>query len=227
MIRIQYGLLLSLLFAANILQAQSNAQVDSSYVNWYYNQRMELYNQLPVQKYDMVFLGNSITERGEWQELISGKVIANRGIGGDNTFGVLARLDNVIALQPKKIFLLIGINDLGRGLPMEVIFENYTQIIHRLKKALPKTRIYVQSILPLNDTLLKYDYLKNKNALVNQLNEKLQQLAVEEQLVYINLHEEFADENGALKQAWTLDGIHLKPVVYTYWVSYLQRKKYL
>jgi lysophospholipase L1-like esterase len=207
--------------------AHGQAKVDSSYVNWYYNERFDLFEQLNGQKCDIVFVGNSITERGEWQELIPSKVVANRGIGGDNTFGVKARLAQVVSLQPKKVFILIGINDIGRGLPIEVIVANYSAIIRELKNKLPKTAIYVQSVLPLNDEILKYDYLKNKKPLIDELNLKINALAKDEKLIYVNLNVVFADNEGRLKSDFTMDGIHLTPVAYTHWVRYLNTKKYL
>lgn len=209
------------------MYAQTEAKIDSSYRNWYYDQRMELYDGITPEKHDVVFLGNSITERGEWQELIPGKMVANRGIGGDNTFGVLARLDNVIALHPRKIFLLIGINDTGRGLPVDVIYTNCERIVDRLQEALPKTTIYVQSVLPLNEDLLKYDYLKGKRARIAELNVKLRAMANSRRLVYVDLYEVFADETGSLKAEYTTDGIHINPEAYIAWVEFLKRKQYL
>jgi lysophospholipase L1-like esterase len=200
---------------------------DTSYHNWYYAQRMELYNSIPAEPHDIVFLGNSITERGDWQELIPGVKIANRGIGGDITFGVLARLDNVIALKPDKLFLLIGINDIGRFFPVELIVDNYRKIVERLRMDLPKTRIYVQSVLPLNESVLQYDYLKGHKERILQLNTEIGRLAREHNLVYVDLHEVFADGNGDLKTQYTSDGIHVNPAAYIDWVAFLKKKKYL
>lgn len=200
---------------------------DTSYHNWYYAQRMELYNSIPAEPHDIVFLGNSITERGDWQELIPGVKIANRGIGGDITFGVLARLDNVIALKPDKLFLLIGINDIGRFFPVELIVDNYRKIVERLRMDLPNTRIYVQSVLPLNESVLQYDYLKGHKERILQLNTEIGRLAREHNLVYVDLHEVFADGNGDLKTQYTSDGIHVNPAAYIDWVAFLKKKKYL
>ncbi|MDB5207650.1 MAG: family lipase, partial [Flavisolibacter sp.] len=98
-------LVLLLITNGNFLFGQK--KIDSSYNNTYYQGRMELFASLGGQEKAIVFLGNSITERGVWSELLPGETIMNRGIGGDNTFGVLARLNDVIRYKPKKIFLLI------------------------------------------------------------------------------------------------------------------------
>ncbi len=217
--------LLFLLAIASATQAQK--KIDSSYNNTYYQGRMELFNSLGGLKKATVFLGNSITERGQWHELLPGEIIMNRGIGGDNTFGVLARLKDVTRYQPKRIFLLIGINDLGRGLPIEVISNNYKCILQQIKTESPKTKVYVQSVLPMNDTILKADYLKNKKDSIIKLNESIQRIAVENGIEYINLHPVFADKKGDLKEGLTMDGIHLRPVGYVEWVKYLKSKNYL
>ncbi len=202
-------------------------KIDSSYNNTYYQGRMELFRSLPMQKNAIVFLGNSITERGQWHELLPGRIIMNRGIGGDNTFGVLARLDSVLMGQPKQLFLLIGINDIGRGLPVEVIANNYKRIVEQIRASSPKTVIYTQSVLPMNDDVLKAAYLKNKKDTILQLNKAIKQIAADHRLTYINLHEVFADEKGDLKKEYTIDGIHLNPAAYVVWVDYLKKKKYL
>lgn len=58
---------------------------------------------------DIIFLGNSITNGGEWSELLNNKHVKNRGISGDICMGVYDRLDAVLKGKPAKIFLLIGI----------------------------------------------------------------------------------------------------------------------
>lgn len=220
---IQKILLAAAILAVTSARAQ---QIDSSYANDYYNGRMALFATFPEQRGAIVMLGNSITERGAWPELLPGKKIANRGIGGDNTFGVLARLDGVIAMRPSKIFLLIGINDLGRGLPENVILANYRRILERLTTALPKTNIYVESVLPMHESKLPA-YLQNKAGKVASLNTGIAALAKEFNLPFLNLHEWAADANGQLKAEYTGDGIHLTPIAYAAWVKWLQAKKAL
>lgn len=217
-----------LLMAAGLLLAGGarSQSIDSSYANDYYNGRVALFATFPPQQGAILFLGNSITERGAWAELLPGQRIANRGIGGDNTFGVLARLNGVIAARPKKIFLLIGINDLGRNLPEAVILANYRRILAQLKTSLPKTKIFVQSVLPMHESKLPA-YLKNKAEKVKSLNEGIAALAKDFGLPFLNLHQWAADGNGELKAEYTQDGIHLTPVAYAAWVKWLQGEKVL
>src|SRR5215469_2048183 len=79
------------------------------FVPEYYPQRVAIFEKEPVVTGRIIFLGNSITQFGDWKKLLNDSTVINRGIGGDITFGVLKRLDDVIKRQPSKLFLLIGI----------------------------------------------------------------------------------------------------------------------
>ncbi|NGF55221.1 GDSL family lipase [Parapusillimonas sp. SGNA-6] len=200
---------------------------DSTYSNWYYDGREKLYQTLKGKRYDVVFFGNSITERGPWQELIGRKYkVGNRGIGGDNTFGMKARIADAMKSRPKKIFLMMGINDIGRGLPAEWSLKNYEEIIRIIRNTSPKTKIYVQSTLPLHESVLKYDYLLGKEHLIRILNRGIEDLAQKYNLVYVNIKEALADDY-VLKEEYTMDGIHVNTDAYICWVNYLKEKKYL
>lgn len=223
----KFALLIFALSMMSVSYAQEEAKVNTSYDNWYYASREKLYQALKTRKYEVLFFGDSITERGPWQELLGRKwTIGNRGIGGDNTFGMKARIADVAAFKPKKIFLMMGINDIGRGLPTEMILANYKSIIETIQQVSPKTQIYVQSPLPLNEALLPYDYLKGKTEAVHALVLGAQQLADQYKLIYVDLHEVLADKQ-VLKGEFTKDGIHINTDAYIKWVQYLKDKKYL
>lgn len=201
--------------------------IDSSFDNAHYRERMALFATLPAQKKAIVFLGNSITEAGKWNDILPGRPVQNRGISGDVTYGVLARLPKIIAARPAKIFLLIGVNDLKRGTPPAVVARNIEKAAEMIRTGSPKTKVYLQSILPVNDTALAAGFKKVTNAKVAKLNETIRQIAAEKKCTYVNLHEVFADEKGQLKITETPDGLHLRAASYPAWVRYLQTKKYL
>ena len=209
--------------------AQTTVRIDSSYANSYYQQRVEYFRKMPPVKDDIVFLGNSITERGEWQEILSDYrwPVVNRGVGGDNSFGILARMDEVLASKPKAIFLMDGINDLFRKLPYDISVNNYRRIIRMIKQQSPKTKIYMESVLQINEEMTSATYTKGRNKMVPVLNEKIKQMAAEENITYINIVPLFEDGNGNLKKELSIDGVHLKASAYIEWVKYLKEKKYL
>ena len=84
--------------------------------NQFYYQRATLFEKLPIDSDDIVFLGNSITNGCEWHELFNNPNIKNRGISSDVSMGVYDRLDPIIKGKPAKIFLMIGINDIAHHL---------------------------------------------------------------------------------------------------------------
>ena len=77
-----------------------------------YEHRKNLFQQLPNTSGEIIFLGDSMTEYGEWVEFFGNPNIKNRGIAGDMTDGILDRLDEVTASSPSQLFLMIGVNDL-------------------------------------------------------------------------------------------------------------------
>ena len=102
-----------------------------------------------MQPGDVVMLGDSITEGGDWATLFPRTQVHNHGIGGDDTVGVLRRLDLVTRAQPAKVFLMIGTNDLGKGtLTIDEIVANVEEIVTRIRIENPTSELYVQSVLP-------------------------------------------------------------------------------
>lgn len=201
--------------------------VNTGYKNPYYDGRMNLFENLPAVQKGIVFLGNSITERGMWSELFPGKIIQNRGIGGDNTFGILARLDQIIKSKPEKVFLLIGVNDIARGIPVDTILSNYQKIVKGIISGSPATKIYIQSVLPMNDDLLKTERYKLKADTIKKYNSALFQLAKTYKSTYVNIHDIFLDTKGVLNKDYTDDGIHINPKAYALWADYLKKQKHL
>lgn len=213
--------------SANVAKSQEVVAIDSSYLNSHYENRLAYFRAMPNQKKEIVFLGNSLTEGGKWQELINKKHVVNRGISGDVTYGIYARLDEVIESKPAKLFLLSGTNDMKRGIPNEVIAKSIQRIIARVKSASPKTKIYVQSLLPVNEAMLPKSYAAINTEKVNQLNVFLEQMAKEMGVNYINLHPALADETGSLRKELTIDGLHLRQASYILWANYLKKLKVL
>jgi lysophospholipase L1-like esterase len=175
----------------------------------------------------VVFLGNSITEGGNWKKLLKDSTIINRGISGDNTFGVIARIDEIVKLKPASLFILIGTNDLSKKIPDEIVIENIFTIVSRVKAGSPKTKIFVQSILPINNTVEKFpQQFDNENHILT-INDQLSRYAERLRYTYIDLYGKFLDDQGKLKSSYTFDGLHLNASGYQHWVEILKSLKYL
>jgi lysophospholipase L1-like esterase len=206
------------LFFLNIVDAQV---IDTSYKTTYYEQKVTLFRLLPNTKGEIVFLGNSITDIGEWAEIWQNKKVRNRGISGDNTFGVLARLDEITSAKPAKVFIMIGINDIAKETPDSVIITNYKKIISRLQNESPKTKIIVQSILPTNNDFTEFKRHQNKTERIVFINTALQNYCKEKELVYVDLYTVFLDENKKLDKKYTNDGLHINGYGYMKWKEIL------
>ena len=117
----------------------------------------------------VVFLGDSITQG--WYALANAfpnLKVANRGIGGDTTRGVLYRLKaDVLDLDPKAIVLLIGTNDIGNGANPEDVADNLEAIIQEIKKFNPHLPVVVCEVMPRSDrNQHPADRIEKLNALV-------------------------------------------------------------
>lgn len=183
----------------------------------YYHQRVSHFATLPKTKNDIIFLGNSITDGAEWSELFNDNHIKNRGISGDFTTGVLNRLDEISIRKPKKVFLLIGVNDLSRNISTDSIFKNIIQIARYLKQESPSTKLYIQSVLPVNDTFKTFGGHTSKGEQIKALNANLKLNATTYQYTYIDLYSSFLDENEKMAKKFTNDGLHLKGDGYLLW----------
>ncbi len=180
-----------------------------------------------ISKSDVVFLGNSITSVGKWQELIPNKVVINKGISGDLSTGVFYRLADALATNPSKIFLMIGVNDIKLGIPNSIIIANYQKITAYIKTKNTNSVLYLQSLLPVNQPMLAPVYARINNKTINNLNKKLLKLCKTEGLTFININKILGDAAGQLKPELTTDGLHLKPAAYQIWVNYLNSNNYL
>jgi lysophospholipase L1-like esterase len=192
-----------------------------------YKQRVELFKKEPVVEGKIIFLGNSITQGGNWKQLLKDSTVINRGIGGDITFGVLGRLDDVMKRKPSKLFLLIGINDISKNIPDEVIMENIFSIVNKIRGGSPKTEIYVQSILPLNPTFEKFPANYDKAPQVMTLNAQLKKFADRLKYTFVDLYPKFSDKDNLLDVKYSTDGLHLNAAGYHHWVAILKELKYL
>lgn len=186
----------------------------------FYHQRATLFEELPVTSKDIIFLGNSITNGGEWAELFDNKHVKNRGISGDICMGVYDRLPAVLKGKPAKIFLLIGINDVNRGTSADTIVARIGKITRKIKQYSPATKIYLQSVLPVTDHYKMFGGHTKHWQMVKVINEKLSQLAAQEKVAYIDLYSHFADpETGKMNIEYTNDGLHLLGKGYIKWAE--------
>lgn len=168
----------------------------------------------------VVFLGDSITQG--WGDTLGDSFgsmkVANRGISGDTTRGMLIRLkEDVLSLNPRAVVLLMGTNDLEEKAEPKVIAENLKLIIAALKEHNAKMPIVLCKVFPSSET-------KSRPAeKINQIND-LFAAAVkgDPQVVVLETWVLFADKNGRAKEAEFPDLLHPNNVGYAKWAAALR-----
>ncbi len=184
--------------------------IGASYVH-----RKSQLDMLPTKRADIVMWGNSLTRQGEWQEWLPEFVVCNRGIEGDHVAGLMARMDQVVALQPRWVLLMIGVNDLLFHEP-DFVLSQYELLLQKLVAALPQSHIIVQSLLPVNNEVRP---LGISNEDIDRVNEGLVRLSARYGLRYLDLHALLCDAQGRLDARFTRDGIHINGAAYRIWVQ--------
>ncbi len=187
------------------------------YIPEHYRERMEVFRGEGMHRGGIVVLGNSITEFGDWKRLFGDSGVVNRGIAGDNTFGMLERLSDVIARRPAKLLIEAGINDIGQGVSVGMIVGNMISIVQYVRVKSPGTRVYVVSVLPTNDRArANYPEVAGKNEMVREVDRRLAATAAAAAgFVYIDLAARVTDGSGNLDERYAKpDGLHLNEAGY-------------
>lgn len=183
----------------------------------YYARRTTLFDELPIGKKDIVMLGNSLTDGCEFNELLGNRHIKNRGIVGDIIQGLIDRIGPIIKGQPKKLFIMSGVNDISHDVSADSIARAMEKLIVMVKQGSPRTKIYLQSLLPFNNDVREWKLLKGRDHVVVEANALLEQVARRQGVTWINLYPLFVDDQGRLRADLTNDGLHLMGKGYLIW----------
>ncbi|MBP3703973.1 MAG: lysophospholipase [Clostridia bacterium] len=175
-----------------------------------------------AKKGEIVFTGSSLCEQFPISEMLQNVEprirVYNRGIGGDVTEGLMERMEeSVFELEPRKVFINIGTNDISRpGYTREKLYANYKKILLQIKERLPETKIYIMSYYPVNREvpwidaeLLKNMFGARTNEELIAVNSGLEAMAKELNCTYINVFDCLLDENGNQCVEYTIDGMHM------------------
>ena len=201
----------------------------------FYFDRINEFENGPIGLNKIVFLGNSITYgMRNYESVFDVNNIVNRGISGDYTEGVLGRLNEIIYYKPIAVFLLIGLNDffddntLRPERTPENIGKNIIRIANTIKKGSPDSKIYIQTIMPINNKQYLEDkpyveflwpqYNPSINEQVIQLNNFIKQNSNFE---IIDLYPSFVNSSGSMKRNLSRDGVHLNENGYKIWIKQL------
>ncbi len=159
------------------------------------------------------FVGDSLTQGGNWQEWFPDETVYNFGVGGDTTDDVIARLGEVIESRPGAVILLIGTNDLAWRRSAEHIVRNLETILVTVRRDLPESRILVQSVMPRG-----HEFASE----IRDVNRHLWQFAPTVHAHWLDLWPALALEDGELNPTFTEDRLHLNESGYAAWLAELQ-----
>lgn len=157
----------------------------------------------------VVMLGDSLTDYGRWDELLPKVRARNRGVSGDGSADLLARLEPVIASKPERVFLLIGTNDILRQIAPEDTAGTVGTIVSRLKDA--GAAVVVQSVIHLGRNF------PSARAAVDTLNAQLATVAESEGAAFLDLNAALAPDGYLLPAYDWGDGVHLNGEGYLVW----------
>ncbi len=214
------ALLLGILGVWVVRRAQSHASVAPDFWTAHHiTARREHLARLSLPDGAVVVVGDSLTERAEWRELLARDDVFNRGISGDTVAGVEARLDAVTGAKPKVVALMIGINDLEAGAAPVEVGEGIERLVVRVRQASPSTKVLVLSVLPMRDVGRGVGVPSDH---VDDLDRRVAALCERHGATFVDLRPALVDEAGALAARFTLDGVHLTADGYTEWAKALK-----
>lgn len=190
----------------------------SAQANFYNEKLAEFAKMRPIDSTDVVMLGDDFIEyAGDWNVLLRARHIRNRGIAGDNIEGVARRVSAITRGKPKAIFLMVGAHDLLDGKTPADLLRQYEDVVQLIRRQTPKTKLFVESVLPVNETFGRED-LKDKTNVVAQFNRLLRHYCERNSITYINLFRTFVRHGTyELRRELTQDGFALSPFGYKLW----------
>lgn len=157
---------------------------------------------------NIVFLGDSIMDWYPIEEIFGDLPIVKSGIAGYETDDILSRMDEMVyRYNPTKVFLLIGTNDLKRDEDKTKETANkIIEILNNIKTKRPMTKLYYQSIYPVNRNLSAAEERYNDE--IKDVNRIVKEYCDKNNVTYINMFDELTDDKGNFKESLTRDGLH-------------------
>ena len=225
-----YLIIIVLLVAATVTMSVLYAKLraEKKEAPSYYDQKCAAFalENANLSEGQIVFIGDSITDGYRLNNYYNDLPLAtyNRGIGGDVTSGVIARLKtSVIDLKPAKVIMMIGINDINIGRTNDEIMTNYKTIIEEIQTKLPATEIICESVLPMDNRVTAWGIdLPKTIDKIKDLNARIKTYVESKGILFVDLFTPFADENDQQIPSYSYDGLHPNADGYAVWTSVLK-----
>ena len=208
-----------LILSALVLSGVCGMEAQEKYeYNEFYYQRSSHFEMLPVDSDDIVFLGDSQTNGCEWHEMLGNPNVKNRGISSDVIQGFADRVQPIIDGRPAKLFILGGVNDISHDLTPDSIATAMRNLIVKVRRGTPATKVYLQSLLPIDNSFRRYKAMTGKESVIVETNKLLKKVAEETGATWIDLYSRMVDPaTGNMRKGLTNDGLHLLGAGYAVW----------
>lgn len=215
---------LLVLVVASIAAGQDSIAPNTTYIdtpqylkNPIYHQAIGLYEIYKLKQADIVMLGNSNISGADWGELLGRTNVANRGITSDVIEGYVSRLNFIVTLNPKVVFISGGLNDVYNWIPVETILNDYIFLIEQLRKR--GIIVVVQSTF---NVISSYPSADTRNPEIDKLNRQLKEYCKKEAIEFIDLIP-FMSRKGAFREEYTNPWGHINPKGYKIWADQVDR----
>lgn len=192
-----------------------NTDLYASYNTVYYRGFVSMFNEIDYpSNVDVLFLGDSLTERADFNSMLPGLCVVEMGIGSDTTVGLYNRIDVATKIQPRYIFIEIGINDLEHRIDVDDILENYKKILDYLSLNCKDSVLVVEGVYPVSSSIEgSIDYPRT-NAEIDLFNSRLRTMVNEiEGILFLDL-DGYLKNGKSLNDLYTFDGLHLNGLGY-------------
>ena len=164
------------------------------------------------QNENIVLLGDSITEIYPINDIYDDMPIVKSGVSGYKTNDILKHIDSMLyQYNPTKVILLIGTNDIMNDIGDDMINEtisNIEKISQKIKKNRRNTKIYIESIYPVNRNMKKEMVADRTNEAIQKINDEIEKYCRKNNIIYIDMYDKLIDNNGNFDEKYTYDGLH-------------------
>ena len=206
---------------------QAQAQHVSYRSTSHYNKRVAQFEREGgINENSIVMLGNSLTENGkDWAERLGVPEVVNRGIIGDNTVGMTERLCQITTHHPKVIFLMAGINDMVNDNPAINVANSVISLIEAIRQQTPTTRLYVESLLPINESTRRWRTLSGRTDDIPLTNMYIRAYCESNDITFVDLfHQMTYPNSNTLREELSSDGLHITEAGYQIWQKEIKRQ---
>lgn len=162
-----------------------------------YRARLSHFDEFPIRRGEVVFLGDQLIHSGAWSEFFTGVSVRNRGIVGDRADALLLRLQHVVGKDPAAIVLHIGVNDVVNGADVPTALARIEQVLIALGGATAPDRLLVIGLPPLTPVFSRA---------IRDYNDQLRKLVLRYNNVYVDIYDPLVGRQGAIFRDYTIDG---------------------